>query len=362
MKAKLQNKINLKDYSGDAYIGIDVHRKSYSVAIIVERIVVKKLRLPADGLKLLAFLRKILPKAKLHSVYEAGFSGYPLHRILSTAKINNIIVNPASIQVASASRVKTDKLDAIKLAEHLSLGLLKGIRIRTVAEEEQRLLSRNRAQLVRDRVRMMARSRMRLIQFDLLPVSFDKVLTLRQVKNLLNNKSVSQSFKLGMSHLINVWEQIESELKLINYKYQARQKEDPLVTQYMKVPGIGLKTGIVLADELLDCSQFKSEKALFSFIGFTPSEHSSGETVRKGRITRQGNPQLRFMLIQSAWVAIRCDPALRSFYGRVAARRGANKAIVAVARKLVGRARAVIKNKANYELNYNKTNTLQLAA
>lgn len=71
---------------------------------------------------------------------------------------------------------------------------------------------------------------------------------------------------------------------------------------------------------------------------------------------------MRFMLIESAWVAIRYDPALKSFYGRLAARRGSHKAIVAVARKLIGRARAIIKYGTDYELNYNKTTPSKLAA
>jgi transposase len=216
--------------------------------------------------------------------------------------------------------------------------------------------------LVKDRVRMMARCRMRLIQFDLLPSSFERVLTIKIVKGILESKEVSDEVKTSMSYLLSVWEQIEREMTAIRKCYRERGQEDKFVQQYMKLPGIGIITATTLADELLDCSQFKSEKELFSFIGLTPSEHSSGEKTRKGRITRQGNPQIRFMLIESAWIAIRVDPALKSFYGKVAARRGSHKAIVAVARKLIGRARAIMKYGTDYELNYNKTTPQQLAA
>ena len=89
MKAKLPNKINLKDYSGNAYIGIDVHRKTYSLAIIVNRLVVKKVKMSANPTKLIAYLRKTLPGAKLFSVYESGFSGYYLHRVLTKSNIES---------------------------------------------------------------------------------------------------------------------------------------------------------------------------------------------------------------------------------------------------------------------------------
>lgn len=224
MKTKINNKINLKTYSGDAFIGIDVHRKSYSIAIVIEQVVIKKCKMPAEPKNLVTFLKSYIPQAKLYSVYEAGFSGYTLHRVLEQASINNIIVNPTSMQVASANRVKTDKLDAIKLAEHLSLGFLKGIRVRDISEEEQRLLSRNRRMLVKDRVRMMARCRMRLIQFDLLPASFDKVLTLKSVVDILEKKNTSKVVKSSMSHIIKVWEQVEVELKSIKKQYKEREE------------------------------------------------------------------------------------------------------------------------------------------
>jgi len=362
MKSKLEQKINLKNYEGTAYIGIDVHRLSYSVAIVIERLVVKKVKMPADSKKLLLYLKQTLPNAKLESVYESGFSGYNLHRVLKNAGIDNIIVNPASIQVASKNKVKTDKLDAIKLAEHLSLGLLKGIRIRSKEEENQRLLSRTRKMLVKDRTRMMVRVRMKLLQFDLLPLDFRQTLTIKYAKEFLKEANTPQEFKDSLSILIRIWENIELELKQIRYKYLIRAKQSPLVSQYMQVPGIGINTAIVLADELGDCSQFPNEKYLFSFLGLVPSEHSSGEKVRKGGITRQGDPKLRAMLTESAWIAIRQDEALRHSYSNIAARRGAHKAIIAIARKLIGRARAIILNKTEYELNCNRLNHQKKAA
>ena len=362
MKAKITNKINLKDYSGVAYVGIDVHRLSYSIAIVVRRVVIKKCKMPADSNKLVYYLKKLLPKARLYSVYECGFSGYFLHRTLEQSGINNIIVNPASIQVASKNRVKTDKLDSIKLAEHLSLGLLKGIRIRSIEEENQRLLSRTRRMLIKDRVRMMIRVRMKFLQFNLIPLNYRQTLTLKKAQEFLKSPQVSAELNHSLLILIRIWGKIEDELKEIKKSYQVISKSSELVQQYLQVPGIGINTAIVLADELGDCSQFRNQKSLFSFLGLTPSEHSSGDKIRKGAITRQGDPTLRAMLTESAWTAIRCDPAMKSAYSSIAARRGAHKAIIAIARKLIGRARSIILNKTNYELNYTEFNQQKKAA
>lgn len=95
-------------------------------------------------------------------------------------------------------------------------------------------------------------------------------------------------------------------------------------------------------------SQFASERALFSYTGLTPSEYSSGEHRRQGHISRQGKPILRKILIQCSWVAIRYDSSLREIYERIAKRAGGKRAIVAVARRLVGRIRACFRTKQVY--------------
>ncbi|MBV8887744.1 MAG: IS110 family transposase [Chroococcidiopsidaceae cyanobacterium CP_BM_RX_35] len=67
---------------------------------------------------------------------------------------------------------------------------------------------------------------------------------------------------------------------------------------------MGLLSARILANELGDMSQFKNERQLFSYTGLTPSEYSSGENMRKGHITRQGNSRVRGILIEIAWQAI----------------------------------------------------------
>jgi transposase len=99
-------------------------------------------------------------------------------------------------------------------------------------------------------------------------------------------------------------------------------------------------------------SQFKNERQLFSFTGLTPSEHSSGETIRRGHISRQGNSRVRGILIEIAWRAIDKDQALAEFFNRLFPRTGKTKAIVAVARKLIGRIRAAFQKGEDYQTGF----------
>ena len=96
--------------------------------------------------------------------------------------------------------------------------------------------------------------------------------------------------------------------------------------------------------------QFHNEKKLFSFTGLTPSEHSSGEHTRLGHISRQGNPILRGILIEAAWVAIKQDEGLDEIFQRIAKKSGKKRAIVGIARRLIGRIRSCVLTGALYQI------------
>ena len=117
----------------------------------------------------------------------------------------------------------------------------------------------------------------------------------------------------------------------------------------------------MLANELEDMKQFTNEKQLFSFTGLTPREYSSGEHKRQGHITRQGRSILRKTLLLAAWVAIKKDSALLKIFERISKTAGKKRAIIAIARRLIGRIRSCFINGCLYELNKTHTHTDVLA-
>lgn len=120
-------KVTRCDYAGKTVIvGMDVHKKSYVIEASCEGQVVKKWTTPAVPTSLAEQLVRYFPGAKIKSAYEAGFSGFKLHRTLVAAGIENIVVNAASIEVSGNNRVKTDKRDAHKINEQLAAGRLRG--------------------------------------------------------------------------------------------------------------------------------------------------------------------------------------------------------------------------------------------
>lgn len=341
-------------YEGERLsIGIDVHRREFVVSVVHKGRLIKRCRMVSGGAELMRFIRGHFPGASIRTCYEAGFSGFWLHRYLAKSGIENIVVNPASIETEANNRVKTDKRDSQKMAEQLDANRLRGIYIPSEAQERSRLLTRTREQLLRARTRVRVQIRMKLHQFGIFPAEITTVLTRRTARDLIRRVEIPE-LKMVLEALYAEWEHLAKEMKSIERAIVAQAGRDPLEKLYRSVAGVGQIIARVLANELGDMKQFPNEKALFSYTGLTPSEYSSGESVHRGHITRQGNSRLRHVLVEAAWRAIRKDVVLKAHFETVAKRRGKKIAIVSIARKLVGRIRAVLKSNGEYVIAYQK--------
>jgi transposase len=128
------------------------------------------------------------------------------------------------------------------------------------------------------------------------------------------------------------------------------ENESEIDNIYKSAPGIGTLSARILANELGNMKQFSSEKKLFSFTGLTPMEYSSGDKKYLGCISRQGRPVLRKILIEAAWVAINKDKKLGNIFETIAKRAGKKRAIVAIARRLIGYIRACVSKGEKYKI------------
>lgn len=340
---------SIDNYKGKkVFVGIDVHKRTYAVVVSVDNIVVKKWQTEASPEALANQLNKLYPESDIHSAYEAGFSGLVLHRTLEQLGIHNLVVNPASIEVSAHNRVKTDKRDAQKIALLLEAGRLKSIHIPSQQAEQKRLLTRTREQLVREKTSLKNMIRMRCHQFGLIAPSDRRLMTHKFVKELLQS-SPSEEFSTAINAYWRVWKSLDAEVKALEVELKKQSQQDAYEATYRSAPGIGPLSARILSNELGDMSQFANERQLFSYTGLTPSEHSSGPSIRRGHITRQGNARVRFVLCEAAWRAIRKDKSLRDFFNSLYPRTGKKKAIVAVARKLIGRLRAAFRQEKLYQ-------------
>ena len=114
------------------------------------------------------------------------------------------------------------------------------------------------------------------------------------------------------------------------------------------VPGIGILIGVEILVEIQDLARFKRAEELASYIGLTPSEFSTGQYVRQGRITRCGNKRVRPCLGEASWILIQKDPGMRKKYDRLKQWKGTKRAIIAIARHLIIRIRRILLDQEPY--------------
>lgn len=345
------NNKNVSYIGKSVYIGIDVHKKSYTFSAYCDGIVCKIATTPADPDNFAKSLKKWFSGAKIFSVYEAGFSGFGLHRILETSGITNIVINPASLEVAAKDKVKTDKRDSIKLAKQLFHGNLTGISIPSKKKELCRLITRTREQLVKERSRIGNKIKSRMFYFGYISFEDDRVMSDKLLR-FYESMCLPEELKYSLALLIGQWRLLNQQITEIKYRMTEQSFEDSYNEAiYQSVPGVGDVSARTLSNELGDLSKrFSSQKSLYQFIGLTPVEYSSGETQRLGHIDRQGSARIRKILVECAWRAISLDKNLEESFERIAHRRGKKRAIVAIARKLIGRMRACFIDQSEYDL------------
>jgi transposase len=330
----------MKDYTGKIiFVGMDVHKNTYSVTAICEGIIVKKDTLKADPVALINYLKKRFGSGKIKTAYEAGFCGFHLHRTLENAGIENLVVHAAGIETSN-SRVKTDKRDSLKIATHLYEGKLRSVYIPSVEQEDRRTVTRLRDTFCKERARIGNQIKSLLFLHGFIPANDKKKVSQKWIKGL-SKLQLTPGVKFSIEKFVAMWHEFNEKISEIDIEIKKQALENSAIDKmYQTVSGIGPTSARVLANELGDLQQFENERQLFSYLGLTPSEYSSGEHTRQGHITKQGKPLIRKILVQAAWVAIRHDKGLQTIYERIAKRCGAKRAIVAVSRRLIGRIRA----------------------
>lgn len=355
MKCVQRNKL---DFSGqNIYVGIDVHLKSWSVAILSEHSVLKRFSQSPEPELLHKYLVSNYPGANYFSVYEAGFCGFWIHESLTDLGINNIVVNPADVPTMSKEKLrKTDAVDCNKLARELRSGSLEGIYVPGTATLELRSLIRLRTLIVKDSTR--AKNRIKsLLHFHgvEIPEEFIRCSShcwskrfLRWLHNLeLSTEYGKKTLELHLEQFIRLRKMLLQETRAIREISRKAPFAKP-IRLLSSVPGIGITTAATLMVEIDDIVRFNSAEHLASFIGLVPMCHSSGDNDVIGDITLRRHFMLRWLLVQAAWTAIRIDPAMTMAYTAYRKRMNPQKAIVKITRRLVNRIYYVLKHEKEY--------------
>jgi transposase len=355
----MQRQVTELDFTGQKiYAGIDVHKKSWQVSVYSEELFHKTFNQPPKPEILHGYLTKHFPNGTYYSVYEAGFSGLWAHDELQSLGINNIVVNPSDVPTTNKERKrKTDKIDSNKLARQLRNGDLEAIYTHNRKALEDRNLLRMRGTLVKDLTRNKNRVKADLYFFGIeIPEQFTKnpsYWSKRFIKWLEEQEEHQRwtgtfSFRI----LIDQVKSLRKQLLEVNKKVRALSKEayyQKRVDLLGSIYGVGLVTSMTILTEIDDIQRFANLEKLRSYVGLTPTSHSSGDKDLHGEMINQGNKFVKSAIFESAWVAARLDPVLHLKYLKYCKRMKPNKAIVRIACKLLNRVHYVLKNEVPYE-------------
>jgi transposase len=336
------------------YVGMDVHKKSWSISIFTEEFEHKTFTQPPDVDTLVNYLKRNFPGASYKAVYEAGYSGFWIHDRLKEHGVQCLVVNPADVPTKDKERTrKTDRVDCRKLARSLRSGEIEGIYVPSRPKVEDRSLIRTRHSMVRKQTRCKNQIKSILhfygiqIPEELANSHWSKRFITWIEAIRMERASGNFALKVHLEELNNMRKiiaDITRGIRILAGSEEYRQNVRLLKT----VPGISTLTAMTLLTELYEISRFKNLDKLCSYVGLIPDTDSSGETDRKTGITSRRNAQLRGILIESSWVAVRKDPALVMTFNMLSKRMPKTNAIVRIARKLLSRIRHVLKNQQGY--------------
>ena len=342
----------------DFFIGIDVHKKQWTLSITTMNMLLKKrLSIDPSPLGLLIYMQKHYPHGNYYAAYESGFSGFWAARQLNNLGIKCMVIHPSDVPSSQKERLnKNDRIDSRKLSRSLSNGDLIPIYIPEKVAEEYRYLNRHRLRMVKDQTRIKNRIKSTLHQFGIqIPLRYEERRWAGAFINwLLSIKFDTEYAQFAYEDLIDQCVQIRTRITKQLKKMRNMSKEvapfNVIIPLLLTVPGIGFISAITLATEIVDMNRFKTLENLASYVGLVPSIQSSDETEITYGISTRRNKFLRSILIEAAWKAVKIDPALTMKFNKLSRRMPRNKAIVRIAKRLLSRIRYVWNNQKPYVL------------
>lgn len=339
----------------DIFIGLDVDKTSISISCLDHDHMVKSLRIPHQAEPLLGYVQRHFAQQEVAFAYEAGPTGYQLYDRLTAAGYTCLVAAPSMIPTAPGARVKTNRLDAQKLAVSLRGGQLASIHVPSAPYRQLRHLTQLRDTFVQQSRATQCRIKA-LLLFEGLPFPGSQwsQATIAQLERLSGAEAVRFKLSRLVQTLRFAQQQVRETTREIRRFCQADAELTRCLGYVMSIPGVGWVTASQLLARIGDWRQLRHVRQLAAFLGVVASERSTGERIRRGAITRVGDARLRNKLIQCAWAAIRQDAELRAFYWRIHHRhppqQASAKAIVAVARKLTTRIYAVLTEQRFYRV------------
>ena len=353
--AKSQTVLQRKDTTSKSalYISFDLGDKSWQISLGDDRFHVSRHTVAAGDTSAVAthILKaaarfKISGRSEVYSVYEAGRDGWWFHRWLCELRVDNIVVDPSSIEVnrrarqAKTDRLEADKLLAMLIQHHAGERVWSVLREPSRDDEDARREHRELQRLAHERIAHTNRIGSLLVLHNLRPGiviggrDWAKWWTAHRdkVPTLLRAELERECKRLRL---------VKDQVRAIEgaHRLELAEGKQPLVDQLVRLRAIGPKGAWILVKEVFGWRQFSNRRELASSLGLVPTPHASGSIEREQGISKAGNRRVRALLVEQAWSWLRLQPDsdLTHWFNRRFAASGARMrrvGIVALARRL----------------------------
>ncbi len=317
------------------YIGVDIH-KHYSVIGGVDREgeeVMEMRRVEHEDLE--EWLKKHLLSSD-RVVIESTTNAWHVYDLLEPLVAEVQVANPIEVKQIANARVKTDKKDTLILARLLAANLIPRVWVPPQEVRELRQLISHRRRLVEMHTQVINRMHSVAHRHHLNhPKGKDF-----QPKNTRwqRDGSLSRLEKMQLELDMATRAHLEKQIECLTREFGRMSHEEPWASEMlylMQIPGCGVVTGMTVLAAIGDISRFATPKALASYSGLTPGLEQSGVKLRGKGITKQGRKELRWVMVEIAWRAVKADPHWKKYFEGLQKRMHKNQAIVAIARHLL---------------------------
>ena len=317
------------------YVGMDVHRSFVMVAAVT-----KDLTLVARPQKVA--IQELKDWVDSHLTFEdeialeASSSSWKIYDNLVELVGAVKVANSHKMKVISASAAKTDRHDSIVLAKMLASGMLPEVWVPPQYVRDLRYLTAHRKHLIKKRTSAKNRLQGILIRQNIsVPKGNLYAASKRDWWMSLELSEVNQLIvKQELDHVDYLSRAILEAEKLIANKSVEPEWQDQ-VAYIIQIPGVGLNSAMMILTAIGDIRRFANSGNLASYAGLVSRVYSSGNKYHSGRISKQGRKELRSTLIECAWIAVAHSQVWKKRYQTLAQRIGKQKAITAIARKMI---------------------------
>ncbi len=289
------------------FVGLDVHADTIAVAVAErEGEVWSQGVIPNRLESIRKLIGKLGPVKQIKVCYEAGPTGYVLYWQLTQLGVACEVIAPTLVPTKAGDRVKTDRRDAEKLARCYRAGELTAVWVPDAAHEALRDLVRAREAAKKDQLKARHRLGKFLLRHGRRPEGM-KAWTKKHLEWIKTNVHFDQpALEATLEHYLHEVEHIaERILKLEKAIDDAIQQASPeiraVIEALQALRGVAQTTAATIVSELGSLSRFESPRQLMGYSGLVAREHSSGNRVQRGSITKTGNAHLRRVLVEAAW-------------------------------------------------------------